>query len=366
VVALEKNLESANTSRIDSYEEEKKNLELTVDKSRTELDRLMKQLVAYEEVKGEHELLISRVSNLENELQSSLEQNDQLSTDIESLKTLKEENKNVTERVSHLTQCNSRLNEELRLSVQNNAVLTSEMQAREANRDSVQKCMDLTQEENLDSIDVDVLTLESESMNTENLIITETISISEGGEDKTSRRSPISNRTSEIPVGDTLECSNVSPSKSLRNMDERASLSRSGTMSPTEDSRTGKSEEVSHNPISDGDIDSQNKLVEKYLYPLVDKAEAELDEAIPNDIVQGIYDALFLVLHVERESISVLDWEEFESILEEVCQEYDEETWFQIQEAFFAAWEQLEESNKSLLELSELSESWCNFDTTTQ
>jgi hypothetical protein len=146
----------------------------------------------------------------------------------------------------------------------------------------------------------------------------------------------------------------------------RASLSRSGTMNPTEDLKIGKSEDVSNNPIADGDIDSQNKLVEKYLYPLVDKAEAELDEAIPNDIVQGIYDALFLVLHVERESISVLGWEDFESILEEVCQEYDAETWFQIQEAFFAAWEQLDESNKSLLELSEVSESWCNFDTTTQ
>ena len=195
------------------------------------------------------------------------------------------------------------------MSVQNNAVLTSEMQAHEAKRDSMQKRMDLTQEENVDSIDDitddDVLTLESESMNTENL-------------------------------------------------------------SPTEDSKIGKYEEVSHSPIADVDIDSQNKLVEKYLYPLVDKAEAELDEAIPNDIVQGIYDALFLVLHVERESISVLGWEDFESILEEVCQEYDAETWFQIQEAFFAAWEQLDESNKSLLELSEVSESWCNFDTTTQ
>ena len=306
VAALENDLESANASKIKAYEEEKEKLELTVEKSRTELDRLMKQSVAYEEVKGEHELLIDRVSNLENELKSSLEQNDQLSTDIESLKTLKEENKNVTECVSHLTQCNSRLNEELRLSVQNNAVLTSEMQAHEAKCDSMQKRMDLTQEKNVDSIDVstddDVLTLESESMNTENL-------------------------------------------------------------STTEDSKIGKSEEVSHNHIADGDIDSQNKLVEKYLYPLVGKAEAELHEAIPDDIVQGIYDNLFLVLHVEGESISVLDWEEFESILEDVCQEYDEETWFQIQEAFFAAWEQLEESNKSLLEQSE---SWCDFDTTTQ
>ena len=306
VAALENDLESANASKIKSYEEEKEKLELTVEKSRTELDRLMKQSVAYEEVKGEHELLIDRVSNLENELKSSLEQNDQLSTDIESLKTLKEENKNVTECVSHLTQCNSRLNEELRLSVQNNAVLTSEMQAHEAKCGSMQKRTDLTQEKNVDSIDVstddDVLTLESESMNTENL-------------------------------------------------------------STTEDSKIGKSEEVSHNHIADGDIDSQNKLVEKYLYPLVGKAEAELHEAIPDDIVQGIYDNLFLVLHVEGESISVLDWEEFESILEDVCQEYDEETWFQIQEAFFAAWEQLEESNKSLLEQSE---SWCDFDTTTQ
>jgi hypothetical protein len=309
VATLENDLESANASKIKSYEEEKEELESTVEKSRTELDCLMKELVAYEEVKGEHEQLIDRVSNLEDELQSSLERNDQLSTDIESLKILKEENKNDTERVSD--------------------VIT----------------------------DDDVLSLESDTINTENLIITGTRSISEGREDP----------------GGTLEYSNFSPRKSPQNMDEdlgtvlsRASLSRSGTMNPTEDLKIGKSEDVSNNPIADGDIDSQNKLVEKYLYPLVDKAEAELDEAIPNDIVQGIYDALFLVLHVERESISVLGWEDFESILEEVCQEYDAETWFQIQEAFFAAWEQLDESNKSLLELSEVSESWCNFDTTTQ
>jgi hypothetical protein len=309
VATLENDLESANASKIKSYEEEKEELESTVENSSTELDCLMKELVAYEEVKGEHEQLIDRVSNLEDELQSSLERNDQLSTDIESLKILKEENKNDTERVSD--------------------VIT----------------------------DDDVLSLESDTINTENLIITGTRSISEGREDP----------------GGTLEYSNFSPRKSPQNMDEdlgtvlsRASLSRSGTMNPTEDLKIGKSEDVSNNPIADGDIDSQNKLVEKYLYPLVDKAEAELDEAIPNDIVQGIYDALFLVLHVERESISVLGWEDFESILEEVCQEYDAETWFQIQEAFFAAWEQLDESNKSLLELSEVSESWCNFDTTTQ
>lgn len=87
-----------------------------------------------------------------------------------------------------------------------------------------------------------------------------------------------------------------------------------------------------------GSLTSEERI-KKYLYPLVDKAEIELDHEIPNDIIQGIYDALLSVVRTERESSPIIDWEELESILEEVCQEYDEETWFQIQEAFFAALE---------------------------
>merc|ERR1712238_275119 len=87
-----------------------------------------------------------------------------------------------------------------------------------------------------------------------------------------------------------------------------------------------------------GSLTSEERI-KKYLYPLVDKAEIELDHEIPNDIIQGIYDALLSVVRTERESSPIIDREELESILEEVCQEYDEETWFQIQEAFFVALE---------------------------
>ena len=38
--------------------------------------------------------------------------------------------------------------------------------------------------------------------------------------------------------------------------------------------------------------------------------------------------------------MQTLLWDDFESILEDVCQDCDQEMWFDIQEAFFVAWEE--------------------------
>jgi hypothetical protein len=81
----------------------------------------------------------------------------------------------------------------------------------------------------------------------------------------------------------------------------------------------------------------QNQIIEDYIAPLVEKAEKVLGREIPRTIVRGVHDGLLLqVEEVVRESFS---WENFESILEEVCQECDQDTWFDIQEAFSVGWE---------------------------
>jgi hypothetical protein len=92
---------------------------------------------------------------------------------------------------------------------------------------------------------------------------------------------------------------------------------------------------------SEENFDSPEGKIEEYLYSLVKKAEHHLGQQIPNDIVQGICDALPLKARNNKgESDFSIDWEDLELILEEVLgKEYNVDTWFQIQEAFSAAWE---------------------------
>jgi len=84
----------------------------------------------------------------------------------------------------------------------------------------------------------------------------------------------------------------------------------------------------------------QNQRIEDYLAPLVDRADDNLGQEIPHRIIQGIHNAL--LFRAEEVEDGNFTWEDFESILEEVCQEFDQDTWFDIQEAFFVAWEETE------------------------
>lgn len=88
----------------------------------------------------------------------------------------------------------------------------------------------------------------------------------------------------------------------------------------------------------------QHEQVDTYLNPLVEKAREVLEEDIPENVVQGIHEALLERFDKANEDF---EWEEFEVILEDVCQGYDPDSWFDIQEAFFAAWEEMEMSESS-------------------
>ena len=90
--------------------------------------------------------------------------------------------------------------------------------------------------------------------------------------------------------------------------------------------------------IEDG---TQNrKMIDDYLSPLIEKADDALGQEIPLIVVKGVEAKLFL--RADEISDGKFNWEDFESILEEVCQEFDQDTWFDLQEAFFVAWEEIE------------------------
>jgi hypothetical protein len=74
-----------------------------------------------------------------------------------------------------------------------------------------------------------------------------------------------------------------------------------------------------------------------YLVTLINNAETELGRPIPRKIVEGVCKAARRICS-KTESTSI-SWEELELILHDVCEGYDDEMWFETQEAFFTAWE---------------------------
>jgi len=85
---------------------------------------------------------------------------------------------------------------------------------------------------------------------------------------------------------------------------------------------------------------SKRKQIEDYLSPLVEKADKVLGQQIPVTIVRGVQHVM--VLRAQEVTNENFSWEDFESILEEICKDFDQDTWFDIQEAFFVAWEEIE------------------------
>mmetsp|Transcript_5853 Transcript_5853/g.12048 ORF Transcript_5853/g.12048 Transcript_5853/m.12048 type:complete len:546 (+) Transcript_5853:1-1638(+) len=85
---------------------------------------------------------------------------------------------------------------------------------------------------------------------------------------------------------------------------------------------------------------SKRKQIEDYLSPLVEKADKVLGQQIPLTIVRGVQHVM--VLRAQEVANENFSWEDFESILEEICKDFDQDTWFDIQEAFFVAWEEIE------------------------
>ena len=85
------------------------------------------------------------------------------------------------------------------------------------------------------------------------------------------------------------------------------------------------------------------QLVNKeYFRLLIETAESELGIKIPIEICERIRKSGIEVL---PERNPIVPWEELESALQSACEGYDEDVWFETQEAFFKAWESCEAEN---------------------
>eukprot|EP00536_Pseudo-nitzschia_multiseries_P005843 jgi/Psemu1/303667/fgenesh1_kg.117_\ len=142
-------------------------------------------------------------------------------------------------------------------------------------------------------------------------------------------------RTADNPIGGVLEYSNGVSRKGDNDvgiMFRNTSTNDSHRLSP-ESSMTDDDEQ----DVTNEDTETaENQFIQEYLYPLVNEAEDELGIEIPTDIVEGIYRGLQLKF---TEGENDIEWDDFEEILEEACQGLDEDSWFDIQEAFFNVWE---------------------------
>jgi len=301
VVALKNDLESVNidnrnlSSQIKSYEEKKgEQIELyEADKvkNKQEQEFLTRRIVELEQEeqnnKTRQDLFLQEAADLKNDLESTNTKNLSLSSQIKSYEEVNGEHERFADRVSNLEN-------ELQSSLERNDQL---------------------------SIDIESFRI-----------------IEEEHKHLTERVSHLIQNNSRLEKELQLSVQN-NTALSFKIQDHEAKRDSLKSMNLVQ-KREGEHGNIQHQKMASlttkGSLTSEERI-EKYLYQLVDKAEIELDQEIPNDIIQGIYDAL--LVRTERESSSIIDWEELESILEEVCQEYDEKTWFQIQEAFFAALE---------------------------
>ena len=86
--------------------------------------------------------------------------------------------------------------------------------------------------------------------------------------------------------------------------------------------------------------EEQSRKIVEYLTPLIERADKILGQEVPLGVVQGIQD--LLATRADEVECENFTWEDFELLLEDVCHDYDEDAWFEIQEAFFVAWEETE------------------------
>jgi len=268
-------------------------------------------------------LLEAEYTGLKNDFEAYKKENEKLSMENESLLLDKKKLEPLTRRVAELEQ-------EIRSISEKNR--TEKKYAIEQ-AEELHRIIDENQAErnNLDSRIFDLETeLESTKKETESLF--------------RERRSQIANRS--LPKGgEDLGEMHYSPIRRPRKTDEdidiisgRASLSFSGRLSPESSITEEETEELRKENITE----SQNQIIKEYLDPLVCETEKEFGTEIPSNVIQGVCDALLVRF---TEGKYHIEWEDFEVILEESCQGYDEDTWFDIQEAFFIAWETEMEDN---------------------
>jgi hypothetical protein len=73
-----------------------------------------------------------------------------------------------------------------------------------------------------------------------------------------------------------------------------------------------------------------------YLDNLVNAASSEMGKELPGEIAEKIRGSSVQADTTKNPSVG---WEQLEMLLQQVCEGYDEDTWFEVQEAFFKAWE---------------------------
>jgi chromosome segregation ATPase len=117
----------------------------------------------------------------------------------------------------------------------------------------------------------------------------------------------------------------------------RDSSDRSSSANAETDEDTSAGETSGERPSTE----EQNQEIVQYLAPLIARADGILGQEVPLRVIQGIQDRMASRAD-EVDFDNSFVWEDFETVLEDVCHDLEEDTWFEIQEAFFVAWEEAE------------------------
>ncbi|KAL3923469.1 MAG: hypothetical protein SGILL_001639 [Bacillariaceae sp.] len=92
-----------------------------------------------------------------------------------------------------------------------------------------------------------------------------------------------------------------------------------------------------------------------FLDNLVNAANSELEEKLPSEIADKIRRSS---LEADTTRVPPISWDRLEVLLHEACEGYDEDTWFEVQEAFFKAWESCSSSSISSRPVARKTANW--------
>jgi len=145
----------------------------------------------------------------------------------------------------------------------------------------------------------------------------------------------------------TAKMANGITSPSFKSIDAESSSVASGGDVGCIHSLPFKSNDSSDEDDTDGrtnpqtaPTEEQSRRIVEYLAPLINRADKILGQEVPLSVVEGIQD--LVAMRANQMEYENFTWEDFELLLEDVCQDFDEDAWFDIQEAFFVAWEETE------------------------
>jgi len=366
VAELEQEIRSASTKN-DIDQERFTKLRRNLEISKRKIESLSSQIQSHEAEKQEHTVLSGRFSALEKELQSSIEKSkSEQQLHLELKKRLVEIKKRLVEvTMKNQAECANFDNRNRKFQKQLEST-TKELKSTREKNESL--CADLRffeaekNELNISGVD------ELPSMFEENEDIFRKIQSYENGTSRKELVSPLTPRSNAHTVTENTDFDEDTFTSDRENspissngyveegvegqgeMDSRGTDSNHNSIITARAANGGlasasllvENDDAGGvtNPRPLPDKTQNQKIIEDYLTPLVKKADQVLGQEIPSAIVQGVH--VGLLLQAEKVVNASFSWENFESILEEVCQEYDQDTWFDIQEAFSIGWEENE------------------------